>query len=384
MEPAIVLSTFTMGLGIIRALGVLGIPVIALHYDRRDMGYLSRYVSEHLECPHPERHEEQFIEFLLNYAAWFQSGVLFPASDAVLVAVARHKSLLESCYKVACPEWNIVELFIDKKHTYALAEVAGVPAPKTIVPCSIDEVEQYSRTVEYPCLVKPCQSHLFYAEFHTKMVEVESLDRMVSIYRRARNAGLDVMLQEIIPGEDANGVNYNSYFDEGEPIVEFTAEKVRNAPPRFGSPRVVISKVIPEVCEPGRRILKAMGFYGYSCTEFKRDKRDGVYKLMEVNGRHNLSSLLAVRCGINFPWLHYRHLVYGERPVASEYQEGVYWVDLIRDVGYSLKYCRQEHYSLRDYLRPYFEPHVFAVLDFKDARPFAKRCVDLLGFRGNL
>jgi predicted ATP-grasp superfamily ATP-dependent carboligase len=215
------------------------------------------------------------------------------------------------------------------------------------------------------------------------MVEVANTDQMVSIYRRARNAGLDVMLQEFIPGGDANGVNYNSYFDAGEPLVEFTAEKVRNAPPRFGSPRVAISKVIPEVHEPGRRILKAMKFYGYSCTEFKRDERDGVYKLMEVNGRHNLSSLLAVRCGINFPWLHYRHLVYGERPVASEYQEGVYWVDLIRDVGYSLKCGRQEHYSLGDYLRPYAKPHVFAVLDFKDVRPFAKQCADLVGFRGN-
>ena len=29
----------------------------------------------------------------------------------------------------------------------------------------------------------------------------------------------------------------------------------------------------------------------------KRDARDGRYKLLEINARHNMSSLLAVRCG---------------------------------------------------------------------------------------
>ena len=52
---------------------------------------------------------------------------------------------------------------------------------------------------------------------------------------------------------------------------------------------MVLSEHVPEVIEPGRKILQAMGFYGYACTEFKRDPRDGSHKLMEVNGRHNLS-----------------------------------------------------------------------------------------------
>jgi len=122
-----------------------------------------------------------------------------------------------------------------------------------------------------------------------KMAEVDNPGQMIDAYRYATEAGCEVLLQEIIPGDDMNGVNYNSYFWEGRPLAEFTAKKVRGGPPGFGSPRVAISKHVPEVMEPGRRILQAMRFYGYSCTEFKRDARDGVYKLMEVNGRHNLS-----------------------------------------------------------------------------------------------
>jgi predicted ATP-grasp superfamily ATP-dependent carboligase len=81
------------------------------------------------------------------------------------------------------------------------------------------------------------------------------------------------MLQEIIPGKDTDVVNYNAYFHGGEPCVEFTAQHIRNAPPLWGSPRVAMSKKVPEVLEPGRKILRAMSFSGYACTEFKRSRR---------------------------------------------------------------------------------------------------------------
>jgi predicted ATP-grasp superfamily ATP-dependent carboligase len=210
------------------------------------------------------------------------------------------------------------------------------------------------------------------------MFQVHNLEHLRQIYQQATRHGLEVMLQEIIPGEDSLGANYNAYWWDGRPLVEFTAQKIRNGPPKWGSPRVVVSRFIPQVLEAGRSILQEMNFYGYTCTEFKQDPRDGIYKLMEVNGRHNLSTLLAVKYGINFPWLHYRHLVYDELPCATEYRIGTFWIDLIRDVGYSIKSFRQENISLAEYVRPYWHPHVFAVFDRGDLKPFIKRCVDVL------
>jgi len=378
MKPAIVLSGHTMALGVVRALGSIGVPVIMVHYDEKDMGHVSRYVKHRIKAPHPEKHESQFIDLLMDCAERFEGGILYPVSDETVVAVARHKAKLECHYIVACPEWEIVSRYIDKKYTYALAEEIGVPAPKTIVPQTVEDVEQYSKTVEFPCLVKPSQSHLFYQQFKCKMFPVNSADEMMSVYRKAEDAGLEVMLQEIIPGDDAEVVNYNAYFENGEPLVEFTAEHVRNAPPWWGSPRVALSAKIPEVIAPGRKILRAMNFYGYACTEFKRDTRDGIYKLMEINGRHNLSTLLSVRCGINFPWIQHQHLSEGIKPFASDYETGIYWIDIVRDVGYSLKYLTKERYSPGQYLRPYVKPHVYAIFDLKDIRPFIKRCTFLV------
>ena len=349
---AIVVSGSTVGLGVTRGLGVMGVPVHVLRYDDHDMGQASKHVRRTVRAPHPEQEEERFVDLLVDLAPGLGRALLVPASDAALASVSRHKEQLEEHYLVAATGWEITRRFIEKERTYALADQVGVPIPRTSVPRSTEDVERHSEELGFPLLVKPSQGHRFMARFDRKMVEARDLRQALEWYRRSTAAGLEVVLQEIIPGPDGAGANYNAYFWDGQPLAEFTARKVRNSPPRFGSPRVTLSENIPDVIEPGRRILRAMGFSGFACTEFKQDARDGVWKLMEVNGRHNLSSMLAIRCGVNFPWIQYRHLVEGEPPAIGPVRDGVYWIDLIRDVGCDVRYLGSEGYSLAEYLRP--------------------------------
>jgi D-aspartate ligase len=381
MEPALVLGSHTVGLGVARALGRQGVPVIAVYHDDMDHGYVSKYVRKSIRVPHPEAHEDEFIQSLVDCAESFGGGVLIPTSDATLASVSRHKNLLERHYIVACTTWDTARLFIDKKYTYALADEVGVPAPRTVVPHSVEDVEQYAQRAEYPCLVKPSQSHQYFDVFRRKMVKVDDFDQMLAAYQEATDQGFEVMLQEFIPGDDSPAANYNSYVWDGEALVEFTAAKIRSAPRETGSPCCNLSAHIPEVVGPGRKILQAMGFYGFACTEFKRDARDGVYKLMEVNGRHNLSTLLAVRCGINFPWIQYEHLVHRKVPTNSEYETGVYWIDLLRDASALPEYVGRRAYTAARWLEPYRHPHVFAIRDRDDPRPWRRRCTALLRSR---
>ncbi len=373
LKPAFVLSGQQPALGVVRALGVMGIPIVVIHYKDEDVAYLSKYVTHHVASPHPETHEKEFIDLLLKSAEQFGDGILYPASDETLVAVVKNKEILEKHFIVPCPDWDVVQKFIEKKYTYEIADRNGIPAPKTIIPTCLEDVVSYAKRIEFPVLVKPSQSHLFFDYFNRKMFPVENEEELISVYGQTVEAGLEVMLQEIIPGDDINVVNYNAYFWEGKPLVEFTAQHIRNAPPWWGSPRVVLSKEIPEVIEPGRKILQALGFSGYACTEFKKDERTGIYKLIEVNGRHNLSTSLAVRCGLNFPHLQYLHVLENKLPAQSDYKEGVYWIEIISDITNSLKFLKQEKYSLSQYLRPYLKPHVFATFALSDLGPYPKR-----------
>ena len=375
--PAIVLSSHTIGLGVIRSLGIMGVPVYVFYYDKKDMGYVSKYVIESTYCPHPEHEENNFINLLLEYGKKLQGALLVPVDDATISAVSKNKSILEKYFKVACPDWEISRKYINKKNTYELAQKIGIPCPKTIIPTSLDDARKYFKLVEFPCVIKPCESHKYYEIFEKKMIIVNSWSEMKEAYQEAADVGLKVMIQEYIPGGDSNGVNYNSYMVEGKPVAEFTAEKVRYAPPGIGVPRVVVSKSVPEVVESGRKILNAMNYYGYSCTEFKKDPRDEIFKLMEINGRHNRSTLLATRCGINFPWVEYALFFNKDIALNPSYKKGVYWIDELRDIIYSIRYLQEERYSLKQYIHPYVNPHIFAVLDLKDIKPFLKRMCDL-------
>lgn len=377
MIPAVVIGTHTMGLGVIRALGRMDVPVIALHYREDDMGFVSKYVQESLHVPHPEADEVRFLECLVDLSSRVPAGSpLFPVSDESLKIVSRNKPFLENYYAVACAEWEIVQILLEKNFTYELAQSIGVPIPRTSKPESMDEVTAFAKDLDYPCLVKPVESHRYYSLFRRKIVKAENFEQLAAAYQEAERAGMKVMLQELIPGEDSLGVNYNSYFWNGQPLVEFTAKKIRSAPPELGSPCAAVSREIPEVHEFGRTFLRAAKFYGYSCTEFKRDPRDGVYKLMEVNGRHNLSTLLAVNCGINFPWLHYRHLVEGCIPEETRFREGLYWIDVERDLPYIPKRMFRQKESPFQILEPYIHSHISAVYDVRDPRPFIKRYID--------
>lgn len=378
METAVVLSGQTAGLGVIRALGYQDVPVVVGYNDPGDMGRKSKYVTRSKCLPHPEKEEQAYIQQLLDDSTAASGSLIIPASDATLAVVSRNKYLLAQKYCVAAPDWEITEQFLDKKHTARIAERAGVPAPKTFLPRSLQDIEAWAPNLQYPCLAKPSQGHRYHALFNKKMTMVDTTPELIQAYRETEGTGIDLMIQEFIPGGDYMGANYNAYYWNGEPLLEFTAHKVRSAPPTTGSPSVLVSQWMPQVVEQGRKLLRSVQFSGFACTEFKQDLRDGAYKLMEVNVRHNMSSLLAVSCGLNFPWLQYRHLMLGEKPQPQSYQTGKYWIDISRDFGHRAIHLGHEKLSLGQFIYPYLQKHVFAVLDWRDPYPALLRTKDLL------
>ena len=55
----------------------------------------------------------------------------------------------------------------------------------------------------------------------------------------------------------------------------------------------VRSELVTDVIGPTGALLRATEYDGFACAEYKFDRRDRRYKLMEVNVRYNLSSALA-------------------------------------------------------------------------------------------
>ena len=380
MKEVIVIYSHVVGLAVIRALGQQGVPVNVLYYKDCEMGHYSKYIKRKIKVPDPGLEEDKFVASLLDLSKKFKNSLIIPSDDYTAITISKHKATLKNFYIVGVEDWEICQQFFNKQNTYDIADSLGIPCPASWVPESLRGLKSIikNKNISFPCLLKPTEGHRFFDIFKEKMFKIENENDLLNNYIKTRELGMDVMIQELIPGADDQGVNYNSYFVNGQPIAEFTAKKVRIEPPFFGSPRVIKSKVIPEIIEPGRLLLQKLKYEGFSCMEFKQDSRDGIYKLMEVNCRNNLSGSLAVRCGINFPWIMYKHLVYGEIKSSSAFLSDIYWIDISHDLMRFFVSRKKEGYSLRQYIKPYLAKKTFAIFSISDPLPFFMRWVYLV------
>ncbi len=122
------------------------------------------------------------------------------------------------------------------------------------------------------------------------------------------------MVQEVVPGGDEELYTLGSYLAaDGEALGLFCGRKLRQTPPGVGTCRVGEAFWVEEVVEQGLEVLRALEHKGLSQVEFKRDRRDGSFKLIEVNPRLWQWHGLASACGVDLPRIAYQDLT-GERP----------------------------------------------------------------------
>ena len=315
MNPAVVVDVgWVNGLAAIRSLGRAGIRVLALDHRPSALGFRSRY-AEPVLTPDPQD-EEAFVAFLAELDLDVPAPV-FATHDEPLNAIARAAGNLGDRFLYPFPHWEVLSRIQDKRLQLGAAEAADVAAPRTAHPRSAEEARAAAEELGWPVLVKPSSTEGFKRRFGRQAFRCESAAELEQGYRDAEPYG--VMVQEPIPGGDGELYTLGSYLSEdGEALGLFCGRKLRQTPPGIGTCRVGEAVWVEEVVEQGLRLLRALEFRGLSQVEFKRDPRDGAYKLMEVNPRLWQWHGLAAACGVDLPLIAYRDLT-GERlePVST-------------------------------------------------------------------
>lgn len=368
------------GLAVIRALGPLGFRITAVTPDPNEFGTTSRYVGEVAVCPSPQD-DEAFAAFLLRHRQRWLGALVLETEDPYTIALGRWKEdLLAAGYRVAAPHWEQSRWFLEKHRTDALADSVDVPRPALHHPRSASELDEAIADVRFPVVVKPVRSAEFVARFGTKLWVAGDASELVERFDLATARGVDVVVQEMIPGtDDATLESVEVYVNgDGSWGGEQCNLKVRQAPPMWGVMRVGRSvPMIEDVREHTRRLLEAVGYRGYASAEFKRDPRDGQAKLIEVNARLPRNGQLMLASGTNFPLLIYRDLVEGV-PSRMQPVRPTWFIDVVADVGTTAVRDRSQLRRPRDLVRPYLARRkAFAVLSRRDPRPF----LSMLGSR---
>jgi D-aspartate ligase len=367
--PAVVLqSSFANGLGVIRDLGREGVPVLAADPNRRALGFMSRYAAG-VVVPDPADDEEEFVAGLEALGRELpQRPVVFPTHDEYVWAVSRHAERLEPLFRIPFARWETMRWVADKEEQLRAAWRAGVDTPATQFVRDAADLEEAASHTTFPAIFKPVASLAFKRRFGRPVLVIPSRDELIEVYRRVDDCGT-LMLQEIVPGGDDELYTVGSYLDaQSHPLAVFTGRKLRQHPRTFGTSRFAESVWLPDLADAAVRLLAALRFHGVSQVEFKRDPRDGRYKLMEVNARHWLWHTLATRCGVNLSLAAYRDAV-GEPSVSPPQSDGARWILTLKDTADSLLEIRRGELTARSWLGSLGATRVDGVFALDDPLP---------------
>jgi D-aspartate ligase len=312
------------GLAAIRSLGRAGISVLALDHGSSPLGFRSRYATP-VRVPDPAVDEAGFIS---RVAETGPPAVVFPTHDPPLNALARNRDRLDG-FLFPFPAWDTLEAIQDKRHQLEAARAAGVDTPETKYPASADEARAAAEELGFPILVKPRHPDGFKRRFGGQAFRCQTLEEVDRAYSDAEPFG--PMLQEHVPGGDEELYSLGSYLSEdGEPLGLFSGRKLVQVPPEVGTCRIGEAVWVQEVVDAGLRVLRELGFHGLSQVEFKRDPRNGRFKLMEVNPRLWQWHGLATACGVDLPLIAYRDLT-GEKvePVSMNGSRRVWAISVM-------------------------------------------------------
>jgi D-aspartate ligase len=380
-----------MGLDIARSLGPRGVPVYGVDGYPDAVGRFSKYVR-FVRSPNPERDEASYLQFLLDFGKELGKAVLFPLSDMHVLLVSRHRDLLSRYYEYVMPDHEIMERLTTKDGLRSAAADVNVPTPQTFPVNGTMSIEEVAAAVRYPAILKPTESTYWHKPEFTrllrhgllqgraKVVLSHTPDELLASYQRIAARDNRLVVQEVIPGEDSRLAYIAFYLDRNsKPLGVFAGQKLRVIPTGFGSASYVRSFHDPDLEAAAMELLSASGYQGLGGLEFKKDPRDGTYKLIEFNTRFGMWDGLGARCGVDLAHIAYRDTLRQPVEPQLDYRDGVLWVDWQRDLRAAIEYRRKGELSLGQWLRSLRGEKMWAVYDKEDWAPGAAFTVALLG-----
>lgn len=313
--PAMVAGGFLTGVVLMRNLARRGVKVSCVDWIPTQPAFKTVYGQAHL-CPNPDTHPDEWVQFMIGLAGDGPKPVLIPSADQYVTAIADHADALETHFTFCRGSAATQALLATKKRQYEIAGDHGLPVPRTAFIRSLEELREFARTAQFPCLLKPTHfrewerfptDHPLYGK---KTATAKAPEELEAQYGLARQVSAEMVVQEIIEGPDTAKLCYLScYAISGERLGSCMVRQIRTTPVYFGSASIVEPIDDPETDRACDEFLRSVGYAGLCEIELKRDQRDGQVKMIEANPRYSVTSDAAPYAGVDLGWLHYLNLI---------------------------------------------------------------------------
>lgn len=316
------------GLAVQRSAGRLGIPVYGVHGHRLAPANLSRYSRGRLTLDE-DAPDERWLEALRAVAERIGRAVLIPIDDAAAVFMGEHSDELGERFLFPRQPPDLDERLSSKREMHDLCLALDIPTPGTWFPTTEAETLDRVRSLGFPVVLKRVEGWLGSHDPGAPSVVIAGSDaEVVAAYRRMESPERpNVMVQEHVPGGSDSIWMFNGYFDrDSRCLMGLTGRKLRQRGPHTGPTTLGVCTPNAEVAAATERLAEAVGYRGIIDIGFRYDRRDGRYKLLDVNPRLGGSFRLFVGVeGLDVVRAQYLDLT-GQTVPASTADPGRRWV----------------------------------------------------------
>lgn len=271
-----------------RTLGRAGVPVAAIVEDRWTPLALSRFTARAFVAPSDgDEPAAELVARLRTVAEQIgRPTVAVATDDEAAVLLAEHADELRPWLLLPRIDPTLTRRLASKRGLYELCVEHGVPTAATAFPQTMADVEEFASTAVFPVVVKNVDPFVRLAHQAVDATTIVHCAQDLLELARRWDAPSDAMLQEFIPHEDSEDWAYQTYCDaQSTPLVTFTCVKLRSWPPHAGVTAFARALPNPELERIASDFCRAIGYQGVASLDWRLDRRDGQYKLLDFNPR---------------------------------------------------------------------------------------------------
>lgn len=368
MKAVVCGRNYTSRLGMIRAVGSLGIDIIVIYTNnRRDPDYLSRYVTKYVQSPEPDRAD--FVDCLLSLSQGEpEKMLLLPTDDYCASVIDENLDLLKDKYlfqNIGMEQGAVVKL-MDKQTQKQMAQNFGL----SVVGSAVIEIKggRYAipEGIKYPCFTKPLVSSKGKKGFLRRCDDRKELEELLEM-SASMKPDCDILVEDykLIEKELA----LVGYCDGTQVVIPGMIQMLMDG---FGRHKGVtcVGKVLPAGNYPDfidkiRTMMLSTHFVGlFDVDAFLSD---GEIYFNELNMRFGASGYAMTALGINLPGMLVDKLT--NRPILNDNHVADREVVFVNEKGL-LENWQDGQISCKEIRKSVSSADIHFVCSLKDPLPF--------------
>ncbi|MGE5289597.1 MAG: hypothetical protein ACM3ML_20875 [Micromonosporaceae bacterium] len=370
------------GLGAIRSLGRLGVPVYGVHEGPWAPAANCRYLRGRLFWQPNYEDTHRVLAGLLRLADLIgRPAVLITTDDAGAIFLAEHGDSLRQSFLFPAPPPRLPRRLAGKYSMHQLCREFGVPSPRAEVPGSPDEARDFAVTVGFPLIAKLTTPWRSARSKHTgsklrSTSIVHNQKQCDDLWRACGEAGAGLMLQEFIPATPSGDWFFHGYCDASSVCrPAFTGVKERAYPAHAGLTSFGRSVTNTALRDDITQLLARLSYQGIVDLDLRQDARDGHYKLLDFNPRLGAQfRLFRDTAGLDVVLAQYLDLTGGSITESDEVTGRSFLVENYDPIS-ALGYWRSGELGLRSWLASLRKVNETAWFARDDLRPFGLMCL---------